>query len=164
MAFANFAEGEVVLVKARSRPFDRRINSVRERCCLQIIDRAPGARSDQRYRRFPWLLARRVIDRFFAPPKDVTNTQSARNLAPIVGALHQLGEQIVGVCVIETLRPKVTRITKRDLPTLEQNRVIVSWVSGESSLHWQTPDRIANRVEFRAISKSPTSSVGGQST
>ena len=90
--------------------------------------------------------------------------QSARNLAPILGALHQLGEQIVGGCVGETLRPKVAWITKRDLPALEQQWVIVSRVSGEAGLERQTPNRSANRVQFRAIGKSPTSSVGGQST
>src|SRR5438876_9939040 len=121
---------------------------------FQIIDRAPIAGSDRRNRLFPRPSAHRVIDLFLSSPKKIAHTQGARRLAPISGALHQLGEPVVRILVIKTLCPKVSRITKHNLSALEQEGMIVDRVGGKPSFYRQHSNRNADLIEFRAIRKS----------
>ena len=62
--------------------------------------------------------------------------QVPRDLAPILVALHELMQRVADSSVVgEALRPQVPRITKHELPALEQKRVIKSRIGREASLH-----------------------------
>src|SRR5205807_1245102 len=95
--------------KQPSRLFDRPEaclpQQTRRLFSLQIIDRAPIARSDRRDCLFPRPSARRVIDLFLSSPKNIARTQMTRSFPPVARAFHQFAELLLRLSIIETLRP-----------------------------------------------------------
>src|SRR5437667_8181286 len=78
----------------------------------------------------------------------------ARSFPPVLRAFHQFAKLLLRVRIIETLRPKMSRITKHNLPALKQERMIVDWVGGKTSFHRQFSNRDTDLIELRAIRKS----------
>src|SRR5947207_14924951 len=99
------------------------------------------ARSNERCRCLPWSFARGIIVHLFPSPENVANAQSPRDLAPILCSLHQLAKFLLHALVIfETLCRKMSRITKHELSSLKQQRMIISRRGGESGFRWQRSD------------------------
>ena len=69
----------------------------------------------------------------------------ARSFPPVPRAFHQFAKLLLRVRIIEALRPKMSWITKHNLPALEQERMIEGRIGGEAGLYRQTLDRIADR-------------------
>src|SRR6266571_284159 len=108
---------------------------------FQIINRAPTTRRDEWGRGFPWSFARGIIEHLLPSPENITDAQGPRDLAPILRSLHQLAKFSLHVLVIfETLCPKMSRITKHDLSSLKQQRMIISRIGGKSGFQWQCSD------------------------
>src|SRR4030095_16634541 len=129
----------------------------------QVVNRSPTAGSDESCRSFTWPRAHGIIRHFFSSPKNVTHAESARDLAPISSSSHQITKLILGCGIIlKALRPKMAGITHHDLATLEQERMIVSRVSGKARFDRQTSDGCPDRIEFSAIDQCESGASGGQ--
>src|SRR5207244_5386397 len=93
---------------------------------FQIVDRAPSSGSGQRCGFFPGVRARCIICFFFATPKNVAHVQRPGEIGPIRSPLNQFGELLVRFTVIiESLRPKMSRISHHDFSAIEEQWMIV---------------------------------------
>src|SRR5438105_3672001 len=89
--------------------------------------------------------------------------QSPSEVAPVRGALHQFGEQFVRFTVIiESLRPKMARISHHNFSTLEQQWMVVSRVGRETRFQGHLADSGADGVYFAAIRETETAFPRGQ--
>src|SRR6266480_1005101 len=132
---------------------------------FQIVNCAPGSGSGERCGFFPRAGARSIICLFFAAPKNVTRVKGASEVAPIRGALHQFCEEVVRFAVmIESLRPKVARITHHDFSTLEQQGMVVSRPRRKTFFQRHLADSEPNRIQFAAIGETETAFSRGQPT